>query len=527
VEPAGLANKPLQQVGVSLHSTKRLFNAELAILDEKGLPQPYLAEAIPQLNTDTWRVFPDGRMETTYRLRPNLTWHDRTPLTAEDFVFARRVYGTPEFGLAASPPINAIEEIVAPDPQTVVIRWDRSYPGADSLVEEDFIPLPRHLLEQPLEQALAAGAGGLESFGAHPYWTREFIAAGPFRLDRWEPGAFIEAVAFDGHVLGRPKIERIRIVFIGDANTALSNLLAGEVHLGMDLAVGFNQAVTLRREWGPRDAGTVLLHPNQWRATKVQFRPDFVNPRALLDVRVRQALAHGVDKQMVNESIYQGEGIIAETMIASTMDYYPLAERTMTKYPYDPRRSEQLMAEAGFSRGSDGVYTSATDGRFSPELKTNASPEFETEMGAMAAIWRQNGFDIQEAVLPAAQAQNAQVRASFSGMYTHSSGLGEAALIEQITARIPGPDNRWQGGNRGGWSNPEYDRLVAAFNTTLDRSERARQIVEMVRISSQEMFAISLFFAAQPMVHVAALRGPQLVAPGAVMGWDIHRWEFR
>jgi peptide/nickel transport system substrate-binding protein len=228
----------------------------------------------------------------------------------------------------------------------------------------------------------------------------------------------------------------------------------------------------------------------------------------------------------VNESIYQGEGIIAETMIASTMDYYPLAERTMTKYAYDPRRSEQLMAEAGFTRGADGMYQ-GPDGRFSPEVKTNASAEFETELGAMAAIWRQNGFDFQEAVLPAAQAQNPQIRATFSGLYTHSSGLGEPALIEQTTARIPGLDNRWQGGNRGGWSNAEYDRLAEAFNTTLDRGERARQIAEMVRISSQEAFAISLFFAAQPMVHAAALKGPTLVAPGSVMGWDIHKWEFR
>ena len=40
------------------------------------------AESLPQLNTDTWRVGSDGRMETTYRLRPNLTWHDGAPLTA-------------------------------------------------------------------------------------------------------------------------------------------------------------------------------------------------------------------------------------------------------------------------------------------------------------------------------------------------------------------------------------------------------------------------------------------------------------
>jgi ABC-type transport system substrate-binding protein len=62
--------------------TKRAFNAALALIDGKGARHPYVAEALPQLNTDSWRVFPDGRMETTYRLRPNLTWHDGTPFTA-------------------------------------------------------------------------------------------------------------------------------------------------------------------------------------------------------------------------------------------------------------------------------------------------------------------------------------------------------------------------------------------------------------------------------------------------------------
>ena len=63
-------------------SPYRALNAGLAINDERELPHPYLAEALPELNSDTWRVFPDGRMETAYRLRPNLTWHDGRPLTA-------------------------------------------------------------------------------------------------------------------------------------------------------------------------------------------------------------------------------------------------------------------------------------------------------------------------------------------------------------------------------------------------------------------------------------------------------------
>src|SRR6266540_1940640 len=49
--------------------TKRPFNAALALIDYEGAVRAYLAEALPELNADSWRVFPDGRMETTYRLR--------------------------------------------------------------------------------------------------------------------------------------------------------------------------------------------------------------------------------------------------------------------------------------------------------------------------------------------------------------------------------------------------------------------------------------------------------------------------
>src|SRR5947207_62730 len=83
----------------------------------------------------------DGRMETTYRLRPNLTWHDGTPLTAEDFVFSLRMYSTPALGLASLAPFNAMEEVAPVDPRTIVIRWRRPYPDADQLAQYTFPPL--------------------------------------------------------------------------------------------------------------------------------------------------------------------------------------------------------------------------------------------------------------------------------------------------------------------------------------------------------------------------------------------------
>jgi ABC-type transport system substrate-binding protein len=100
-----------------------LFNAGLVIKDQRQVASAYLAEALPQLNSESWRVFPDGRMETTYRLKPNLTWHDGRPLVADDFAFSWQVYSTPQLGSSGSAPINQIEEVVAPDPRTVVVHW--------------------------------------------------------------------------------------------------------------------------------------------------------------------------------------------------------------------------------------------------------------------------------------------------------------------------------------------------------------------------------------------------------------------
>ena len=152
VEPVSLAARRVGPGGVGVYFSNRLFNADLAILNDDGVAEPYLAEALPQLNTDSWRVFPDGRMETTYRLKSNLAWHDGEPLTGADFAFSLRVYATPELG-PALPPINLIEDVLAPDDRTVVIRWKQPFAQAGALnsagtgAPANFPPLPRALLE--------------------------------------------------------------------------------------------------------------------------------------------------------------------------------------------------------------------------------------------------------------------------------------------------------------------------------------------------------------------------------------------
>ena len=107
-EPASVATRALLESSISLRATQRMFNALLALLDDRGSPHPELLVSLPALNTESWHVFPDGTMLTTYALRPNLTWHDGQPLTSEDFVFSWRVYASPELGRASQPPMHAI-----------------------------------------------------------------------------------------------------------------------------------------------------------------------------------------------------------------------------------------------------------------------------------------------------------------------------------------------------------------------------------------------------------------------------------
>ena len=92
--------------GTSENIPQSIFNATLVQADERGRPMPYLVESLPQLNTDTWRVLPDGTMETVYRLKPNLVWHDGRALTAEDFTFSWQVYANPAYGVSNTFPFR-------------------------------------------------------------------------------------------------------------------------------------------------------------------------------------------------------------------------------------------------------------------------------------------------------------------------------------------------------------------------------------------------------------------------------------
>jgi peptide/nickel transport system substrate-binding protein len=460
-------------------------------------------------------------METTYRLKPNLTWHDGTPFTTDDYVFAFQVYGGPELGLARSEPQRRIQEVLAPDSRTLVIRWREPYPDADLLASASssgapFVPLPRHILEEALLR------GNPDAFAAQPYWTSEYVGLGPYRLDNWERGAFFEASAFDAYVLGRPKIDRLRVNFVTDPNTVMANLLAGSADMVAESTLRIEQGVLLRRDWEPRGAGVVKFFPSGGRRATLQFDPARVSPQALLDVRVRRVLAHAIDKEALNEALLDGLGRPADTWVQPTVDYFPEVERAIAKYPHDLRIAAQRLAEAGFDKGTDGIYSSPVGGKLAIEISHANDTQYNKEAAIMADGL--NRFGIETSLVPMApRGVTTGSEVDFSAL---RNGGGGSIELHFGTGQIPRAENRFTGNNVGAWLNPEYERLQAAFGATLDRTQRNGHLVQMAKLISEEVPQIPLYYNAGAVAYAPDLHN---VIAGDRIGafWNVHLWEFR
>jgi peptide/nickel transport system substrate-binding protein len=523
-EPQSLAAKYQETGGVVAY--KGLMNAGLTAVDYQNQGRPILAERLPELNTESWRVFADGRMETTYQLRAGLTWHDGQPLTADDFAFAFRVYTAPGLPFSAKPQ-DQIEAVTAPDPRTVVVSWRSPYVDAALLRATDLSPLPARILEESFTSTQQDGA--TDRFLNHPYWSYEFVGTGPYRLERWDPGSMIQGVAFDGYILGRPQIDRVVIRAMGDETVVLTNLLAGDLHYTPKLTLRFEHAALLDESWVPSGRGKYLVGPDQFWMNIFQLRPEFLQEPALLDVRVRRALSYSLDRQGLADGLFNGAVPPSETLLYKWTPYFAEADRVLTHYPYDPRRAQQLLEEAGLTRGSDGFYANPGGRRFEPDYQVRAGTQAERGQAIQIDTWRRAGIYAVSSVLPNVTVPAIE-RHNVPGFQLRVANQENWELF--MGSEIGAPENRWTGINRTGWAHPEYDRLVAAYRNSIDRREMDRLSVQILKVLSDELPGFVAYESPSLMAMAGNLTGPEFGGPGTpgrpptTEFWDVERWQF-
>src|SRR5712692_2616008 len=106
---------------------ERLLNVGLAAIDAAGVLRGQLGESVPTLENGQWQLLPDGRMETTWKIKPNARWHDGVAFRSADVVFTAQVEQDREIPIRRDSAYDRIESFQTPDPQTVTVKWKTPY----------------------------------------------------------------------------------------------------------------------------------------------------------------------------------------------------------------------------------------------------------------------------------------------------------------------------------------------------------------------------------------------------------------
>ncbi len=500
---------------------EQLMHAGLTIIDNAATLQPQLAEAVPTVENGLWKVFPDGRMETTWKLRPAALWHDGTPVTADDFVFTARVAQDPTLVAFRHIAFAAVERVDAPDPRTLVITWQQPFIEADRMFAADgsvqSLPLPRHLLERAYQDN-KAGFLEVPAVGAD-----EFVGAGPFKLKEWVRGASVQLEAFDRYVLGRPKIDFIEVRFIPDPNTMLANILGGTVETPIGRGVGFEHGLQLGEQW--RDG---KVEYSSGGSIKVWAQLLYPNPAIVGDVRFRRALYHAIDRQQLIDTLLAGRSEIAHTQVTpSDPEYLELIGRAV-RYDYDPRRTAQIMEGMGYARASDGIYRDPRGDRLVVEYRSSPMDILRKTKLVVADYWQGVGVSVNVVDDPPNRRGDNEYRAMYPGFDMSRGNAGTEAFRTFHSSDARGAHNRYIGQNVPNYVNPELDALIDRFYVTIPRDERLRVAGDIVHHLTDQVIVMDQFYDATPTaVGNRLINVPNKVARGGTNTWNAHEWDVR
>ena len=357
-------------------------------------------EAVPELAED-YEVSEDG-LEYTFSLREGVKFHDGTDFNAEAVCFnfdrwynfedlatspsASYYYQAVFGGFASTPDTPSIyESCEATDESTAVITLTQvtsKFPAA--------LALPSFSMQSPaaLEEYDADNLSGSEDSLTYSEYALEHpVGTGPFKFESWDRGNGEVTLVRNEDYWGEPALLN-EVIFrtISDGNTRRQELEAGSID-GYDFVAPADYDTLEQAGFQvlPRDPFNILyLGINGGNVEGTQANP------ALKDERVRQALAHAIDRETIVTSLLPDGAEVATQFMPPTVDGWA---DDVTTYEYDPERAKQLLAEAG--------ATGTTLRFFYP---TDVSRPYLPDPAAMFQVISQNltdaGFTVQPTALP-------------------------------------------------------------------------------------------------------------------------------
>jgi peptide/nickel transport system substrate-binding protein len=355
-----------------------------------------------------------------FTLREGVTFHDGSPLTAEDFKASlERQAASEESPLA--PLWTALDTVEATDERTVTIRT----------TEPLGIMLP-NLSVMPILPADKVEQGG---------FFRNPIGSGPFRVESFVPAERLNLAAYPDYWGEGPKLQQLTLRTIQEESTQLTSLETDEVQVTWPIAPDQIERLEGNQELEILDVPSYEYWFNWFNCSREPFT----------DPNVRRAMWHAIDAQAIVDDLFPGTAEVLKAPIASEVFGYAAQE----PYEYDPDRARQLLADAGHA---DGFSTSLMWARASA---TQIRPVAET----LISYWDEIGVRVAAEELEEAQWLERLLALDWDmDLQTNFTATGDA---DYTLGRLYISD-----AERLGYKNPELDEVLLAARRTTDQGER-------------------------------------------------------
>jgi peptide/nickel transport system substrate-binding protein len=449
---------------------------------------------------ESWTIDPD-EVTYTFTLRPNLVWSDGQPLTANDFEWTYQQASNPANLWPYVSNLENIESYAARDERTIVVKLKE--PVAVGLEMADAIspPLPRHIWEKL----------DWNDSTKNPEINKPTVGSGPFLLKDWQRDSQVTIVPTERYFKGRPKLDSYTIRIAGNPTIAYQWLKTGEVDRSGFTPADYADAKRLSNvtvyEWWPATGNWSYLGFNLRRPV-------------LQDVRVRQALAYAVDRNLIIERVLYGLAQPTYSAYGPTCWCY---DPDVPHRDYDPERAKQLLDQAGWVPGADGIRQK--DGQ-QLRLRLLFGPNSSRTREQIATVVQDSfkqvgvGIDIQ------GLEWNAYLAALRTGPFDWDMNVGgwratvDPSWMYQIWSEENIPEL-----NAGAYRNPEVETLFKNGEREMDQAKRKPiyDQIQKILVDDQPYIFLSLDLAYEGISNrIGGIRPSPLG-----LEWNIEEWYVR
>jgi peptide/nickel transport system substrate-binding protein len=286
-----------------------VFEALVFVNPDTLKPDPRLAAS--------WETSADG-LSVTFKLKPGVTFHDGTPLTAADVVFSINRVKDPAIASPLAPQVTQVKSAEAVDPGTVRLT----------------LVAPSPALLANIAAVQIVGQKSVGSIETQP------IGTGPFKFAAWAPGDRIRVEKYAGyHIAGRPKLDAVEWKIVPDPQARLAALQDGTLQLA-----ALVEGKDVKQVQGSADIQVITTKPY------ILYENFNINTKRAPfdDKRVRQAFAYAFDRDAYTKTVWFGLARPTINPVPPEMAAY--LPDSANQYPFDLGKTEALLKQAGFSK---------------------------------------------------------------------------------------------------------------------------------------------------------------------------------